>query len=657
MNETNNNSVDGSVASISEDEILDELQELEERTPPVGTRMLSPKEMKNNKAEEEEDIFLYKQNRINYFKKFYLKQCIYSLNSYKSWIFLGCMDDTCYMYDSFLDDLLYYLKMSNKKRKLSLSVDKTNEMNNVIKLKTLKNEKYTDTILGVKFSLNYKYVGIGVYDGSVHVYKNNDFSGGMMLDYKLEGTKKNLNESNSFIKVCNWNPEFLQNKQESTKQYFGSNPTKTSIHAKKNIISHFRNSPSLNEEMSLISILDIKDVEGVFDLQDFMFCPYSETIVLSIYEKKQNVYIWDVVQNAITNIIYTNAFPTFLNVCNYGNDKHLIVGFCGGDTAVYTYDAFGIKLQQQNERKWKKNKEETQSRFYVKNKSQISDIKREVDTHELSSKCLDEGMDLKGKSLGSTGSVGSVGSVESEERQKDEPASTDVLLCDSYKTGKTSSHDGDDNNNNNNTNKKSNHNKNNNVNNSFGNIKNGSDERMVDGVLCIDNSLSNPIYVSTHNTTITLRTLNGNSVTDTLNIHDELVEYCLFNNKCANIIASCSLDNVINMYDIDHHSVINRFNVAYDFGKDDTFTEMETGINYLKWVNSNILLFASLNGNLYFYDIRERKCVTQINSHTGTIYNVDLGMHVFKEKYILSVLTSGIDGSANMHFLNMTGML
>ncbi|KNC38158.1 WD domain-containing protein [Plasmodium falciparum RAJ116] len=164
-----------------------------------------------------------------------------------------------------------------------------------------------------------------------------------------------------------------------------------------------------------------------------------------------------------------------------------------------------------------------------------------------------------------------------------------------------------------------------------------------------DNNKYSDIYKNVHGNTYTNSHNNNNNNNN-----------CYYNDDDINDGVLCidnNLDNKINIHDFQHNKSINQFYVNYHFNEPHTNEQTEKGINYLKWINSNLLLFTSLNGNIYIYDIRSRKCIHQFYSHTDTIFNVNLSLHLYQNKNILSILTASDDNSSNMHLLDISPYL
>ncbi|SBT32923.1 WD repeat-containing protein, putative [Plasmodium ovale wallikeri] len=477
---------------------------------------------------EVDELRKYKKNKISYYKRFYTNKSIYCVNSHKKWIYFGSINNKCYLYDDFDKDI------KNFASNISSSEGEFLPTGESINLQGLKQQKYSDTVTNIIFSRTHKYVALSIYNGDIYVYENNNMNSSEILSYEINNVKQNINNSNSLVNIYQWNVD-KGNMQEE----------------------------EIIDDMKFVNILSMNNSGNKMDIEYFMFCPYNENIILSIYLNSPNIYIWNVLEEIPINITHTVNIPTFLNVCNYGNSFYIIVGFHGGETIVYDYDIYNLKRKNENKKGEKNQKLEHR-----------------------------EGMGR----------------------------ANDISYIDSS-----------------------------------------------DDVLCIDNSISNEIYVATHENVIRMYNLKSNNVIATFaNLHNDLVDYCLVNNKKNNLFASSSLDNKIVIFDMQSKKHINQFHVNYHFGEICTGEEntpgsvvakMEKGINFLKWVNANILLFSSLNGNIYIYDIRLRKCVHQFYCHTDTIFNVHVSLHLYEQKQVLSILTASDDNSSNLHFLDLTPLI
>ncbi|ANQ07193.1 Uncharacterized protein PCOAH_00014120 [Plasmodium coatneyi] len=469
------------------------------------------------------ELIKFKEQNISYYKRFYANKSIYCVNSFKKWIYFGSINNNCYLYNNFDDDL------RNFAHEGVTGASRLSSVSTKISLQHLKHHKYTDTVTNIKFSKSYMYIALCIYNGDIYIYNNNNMNRSEILNYNITNFKKNINNSNSLLHIYNWNVD----------------------------LSHFKKEEKdwITEDMNFVNILTINDTNDKKDIEYFMFCPFNEEILLSIYLDSPNIYIWNIRQNAPISITYTVDIPTFINICNYESSFYLIAGFHTGETHVYDYNVYNLKRRNDGKKH--------DSRFNQHN--QHNQQQQQIMSEELDN-------------------------------------SNDVL--------------------------------------------------------CIDNNLANEIYVATHRNIIQLCSVNNNSVISTYqNLHSDLVDYCLFNNKRNNIFASSSLDNSIIVYDYHSKKYINKFLVNYDFNKVDTNNQMEKGINFLKWINTNLLLFSSLNGNIYIYDIRSRQCIHQFYSHTDTIFNVHLSLHLYDQKNILSILTASDDRSSNMHFLDISAFI
>lgn len=476
-------------------------------------------------------LIKFKEQNISYYKRFYANKSIYCVNSFKKWIYFGSINNSCYLYNNFDDDLRNFVHEGVS------GVNSVSSINPKISLQNLKHHKYTDTVTNIKFSKSYMYIALSIYNGDIYIYNNNNMNKSEILNYNITNFKNNINNSNSLLHIYNWNVHMSNFKKEENEW--------------------------ITEDMDFVNMLTINDANNKKDIEYFMFCPFNEEILLSIYLDSPNIYIWNIRQNTPISITYTVHIPTFINICNYGNNFYLIAGFHSGETHVYDYNVYNMKKRNEGKK------------------------------HEYR---------FKGESGNGNGS---------EQQQLNQSHSAHKIMSEE--------------------------------------LDNCND------VLCIDNNLSNEIYVATHRNVIQICSVNNNSVISTYqNLHTDLVDYCLFNNKRNNIFASSSLDNSIIVYDYHSKKYINKFIVNYDFNKVDTNDQMEKGINFLRWINTNLLLFSSLNGNIYIYDIRSRKCIHQFYSHTDTIFNVHLSLHLYDQKKILSILTASDDRSSNMHFLDIS---
>ncbi|CAD2087049.1 WD repeat-containing protein, putative [Plasmodium vinckei lentum] len=498
--------------------------------------------IEDSKDPEQIELIKFKENNISYYKKFYGNKSLYCVNSYKKWIYFGSINNKCYLYNSFDSDLKCFAN--------GIGYSNQNEIkNSEIELESLKNQKYRDTVTNIKISKDCKYVAFSIYNGDIYVYENNNMNSSELLNYNLNNIKKNINNSNSLVNIYNWD--------------IGQNVTKDEL---------------INEDMKFINILSINNSEDKKDIEYFMFCPYNENIIISIYLNSPNIYIWDIFENTPINIAHTIDIPTFINVCNYGNNFYLISGFDNGTTNVYDYNIYNLKKKENTNKKFEKREK----------------------------KCY--------QSMGSS-----------------QPRLVKEIFDESNATNNET------------------------VSNTHNILNNVFDENCSNDILCIDNCITNEIYLATHKNIIKLYNINTNSVVSIYdNMHTDLVDYCLFNNKKNNLFASSSLDNNIIIYDFQNNKCINTFCANYDFNIADTNNKMEKGINFLKWINSNLLLFSSLNGNIYIYDIRTRKCVHQFYCHTDTIFNINLSLHLYQNKNILSILTASDDNSSTMHFFDMS---
>ncbi|CAD2111989.1 hypothetical protein YYG_04333 [Plasmodium vinckei petteri] len=498
--------------------------------------------IEDSKDPEQIELIKFKENNISYYKKFYGNKSLYCVNSYKKWIYFGSINNKCYLYNSFDSDLKCFAN--------GIGYSNQNEIkSSEIELESLKNQKYRDTVTNIKISKDCKYVAFSIYNGDIYVYENNNMNSSELLNYNLNNIKKNINNSNSLVNIYNWD--------------IGQNVTKEEL---------------INEDMKFINILSINNSEDKKDIEYFMFCPYNENIIISIYLNSPNIYIWDIFENTPINIAHTIDIPTFINVCNYGNNFYLISGFDNGTTNVYDYNIYNLKKKENTNKKFEKR----EKKCYQSMGSSQPRLVKEI---------FDESNDTNNETVPNTHNI----------------------------------------------------------------LNNVFDENCNNDILCIDNCITNEIYLATHKNIIKLYNINTNSVVSIYdNMHTDLVDYCLFNNKKNNLFASSSLDNNIIIYDFQNNKCINTFCANYDFNIADTNNKMEKGINFLKWINSNLLLFSSLNGNIYIYDIRTRKCVHQFYCHTDTIFNINLSLHLYQNKNILSVLTASDDNSSTMHFFDMS---
>ncbi|CAD2087074.1 WD repeat-containing protein, putative [Plasmodium vinckei brucechwatti] len=498
--------------------------------------------IEDSKDPEQIELIKFKEKNISYYKKFYGNKSLYCVNSYKKWIYFGSINNKCYLYNSFDSDLKCFangIGYSNQNGIKSTEIE----------LESLKNQKYRDTVTNIKISKDCKYVAFSIYNGDIYVYENNNMNSSELLNYNLNNIKKNINNSNSLVNIYNWD--------------IGQNVTKEEL---------------INEDMKFINILSINSSEDKKDIEYFMFCPYNENIIISIYLNSPNIYIWDIFENTPINIAHTIDVPTFINICNYGNNFYLISGFDNGTTNVYDYNIYNLKKKENTNKKFEKR----EKKCYQSMGSSQPRLVKEI---------FDESNDTNNETVPNTHNI----------------------------------------------------------------LNNVFDENCSNDILCIDNCITNEIYLATHKNIIKLYNINTNSVVSIYdNMHTDLVDYCLFNNKKNNLFASSSLDNNIIIYDFQNNKCINTFCANYDFNIADTNNKMEKGINFLKWINSNLLLFSSLNGNIYIYDIRTRKCVHQFYCHTDTIFNINLSLHLYQNKNILSILTASDDNSSTMHFFDMS---
>ncbi|SOV15111.1 conserved Plasmodium protein, unknown function [Plasmodium sp. gorilla clade G2] len=494
-------------------------------------------ELYNNSTDDNNELIKYKEKYISYEKKFYTNKSIYCVNSFKKWIYFGSINNKCYLYNNVDDNLKNYILSTtthnnnyNNSNYYYDNINFTDLNNKKINLSELKHQIYSDTITNIKFSRNFQYVGLSIYNGDIYIYENNNDNGSEIMNYNLNNMKKNINNSNGLLDIFNWDIE-----KKKTNEYI------------------------VNENMKLINILSINNDNEKKDLEYSMFCLYHEHIFISIYVNCTNIYVWNVLEGTPINIIHTTQVPTFINLCNYDNKFYMIAGFNTGQTCVYDYDIYNVKRVGQ-----------IQGGKYVDSNKNVHD---NTNTNSI-----------------------------------------------------------------------------NNYNNSYYN-----DDDINDGVLCIDNNLANEIYICTYKNIINIYNINNNNLINTYkNLHNDLIDCCLFNNKKYNLFASCSLDNKINIYDFQHNKSINQFYVNYHFNEPDQNQKTEKGINFLRWINTNLLLFTSLNGNIYIYDIRSRQCIHQFYSHTDTIFNVNLSLHLYQHKNILSILTASDDNSSNMHFFDIS---
>ncbi|CRG99154.1 conserved Plasmodium protein, unknown function [Plasmodium relictum] len=479
---------------------------------------------------ENDELIKYKKEKISFFKKFYTNKSIYFINSFKKWIYFGSINNKCYIYNNFDNDLKHFVNTVNSEKYKEYDNEKKNDFK--INLKNVKHQKYSDTVTNIKFSKNNKYVAVSIYNGEIYIYENNDYDRSEILNYNINNIKQNINSSNSLLNIYNWN---IENKEKT--EY-------------------------VNEEMKFINILSINDSNNEKDLEYFMFCPFNENILISIYLNSTNIYIWDILESSPIHITHTINIPTFLNICNYENNFYIMAGFDNGECYVYDYDIYNLKRRDSSKNFEKKKKME-----YIETNN-----------------------------------------------------SNKITLSD--------------------------------------NILTNNEIDNVNDVLCIDNHIMNEIYVATHKNIIKIYNVNNNNIISTYNnLHNDIIDYCLFNNKKNNLFASSSLDNKINIYDFQHNKYINQFNVNYDFNELDKNSQIEKGINFLKWINTNLLLFSSLNGNIYIYDIRLRKCIHQFYCHVDTIFNVNVSLHLYENKNILSVLTASDDNSSNIHFFDISSFI
>ncbi|CDU16731.1 WD repeat-containing protein, putative [Plasmodium yoelii] len=522
----------------------------------------------DNKDPDQIELIKYKENLISYHKKFYGNKSLYCVNNYKKWIYFGSINNKCYLYNSFDSDLKCFannsIEFSDKK---NVNIFNKNEIkDNKIDLESLKNQKYRDTVTNIKFSKNCKYVAFSIYNGDIYVYENNNMNSSELLNYNLNNIKKNINDSNSLVNIYNWD--------------INKNITKEEL---------------INEDMKFINILSINNSDDKKDIEYFMFCPFNENIIISIYLNSPNIYIWDILENTPINIAHTIDVPTFINVCNYGNNFYLISGYDNGTTAVYDYNIYNLKKKDNTNKKFEKREKKC---YHSMGTSQP----------RLAKEIFDENNDTTNE-----------GALKINSRN----------INNKYLYNET-----------------------------VPNTHNILNENCTNDILCIDNCITNEIYLATHKNVIKLYNINNNNVVSIYdNMHNDLVDYCLFNNKKNNIFASSSLDNNIIIYDFQNNKCINTFCANYDFNITDTNNKMEKGINFLKWINSNLLLFSSLNGNIYIYDIRTRKCVHQFYCHTDTIFNINLSLHLYQNKNILSILTASDDKSSNLHFVDISSFI
>ncbi|EUD66192.1 hypothetical protein C922_03387 [Plasmodium inui San Antonio 1] len=513
------------------------------------------------------ELIKFKEQNISYYKRFYANKSIYCVNSFKKWIYFGSINNNCYLYNNFDDDLRNFAHQGGSGVNGVSSSVEGDRVSGKISLQHLKHQKYTDTVTNIKFSKNYKYIALCIYNGDIYIYNNNNMNRSEILNYNITNFKQNINNSNSLLHIYNWN-----------------------VH-----LSHFKKEEEwITEDMNFVNILTINDTNDKKDIEYFMFCPFNEEILLSIYLDSPNIYIWNIHQNSPISITYTVAIPTFINICNYDSSFYLIAGFHSGETHVYDYNVYNLRRRNEGRK------------YESRTRSEGSGV---------------EGGRQHPSAIGNysirvtpEGCNGSVASHQCQRHPGQEPHLPQQIMHEE--------------------------------------LDNSND------VLCIDNNLANEIYVATHRNVIQICSVNNNSVISTYhNLHSDLVDYCLFNNKRNNIFASSSLDNSIIVYDYHCKKCINKFIVNYDFTKVDTNNQMEKGINFLKWINTNLLLFSSLNGNIYIYDIRSRQCIHQFYSHTDTIFNVHLSLHLYDQKNILSILTASDDRSSNMHFLDISAFI
>ncbi|VUZ94468.1 WD repeat-containing protein, putative [Plasmodium vivax] len=549
------------------------------------------------------ELIKFKEQNISYYKRFYANKSIYCVNSFKKWIYFGSINNNCYLYNNFDNDLRNFAHEGGSGVTGvgggsgvtgvgggsgvtgvggGSGVTGVGGASAKVSLQQLKHQKYTDTVTNIKFSKSYKYIALCIYNGDIYIYNNNNMNKSEILNYNITNFKQNINNSNSLLHIYNWNVGMGHFKKEEEEW--------------------------ISEDMNFVNILTINDTNEKKDIEYFMFCPFNEEILLSIYLDSPNIYIWNIHQNTPISITYTVDIPTFINICNYDSSFYLIAGFHSGETHVYDYNVYSLKRRNAGRKHDAR----------VKGESAGVEASRQQHPSALGSysiKVTPEGCN---------------GGGAQHQRGQQLPANQPLPALPAL------------------------------------HALQGLPPQMIpheeldnsNDVLCIDNNLANEIYVATHRNVIQICSVNTNSVISTYhNLHSDLVDYCLFNNKRNNIFASSSLDNSIIVYDYQCKKYINKFLVNYEFNKVDTNSQMEKGINFLKWINTNLLLFSSLNGNIYIYDIRSRQCIHQFYSHTDTIFNVHLSLHLYDQKNILSILTASDDRSSNMHFLDISAFI
>ncbi|GAW79992.1 WD domain, G-beta repeat domain containing protein [Plasmodium gonderi] len=605
------------------------------------------------------ELIEFKEKNISYYKRFYANKSIYCVNSYKKWIYFGSINNNCYLYNNFDNDLKNFVNegMSSNTSSINGSSSSSTEMSGnglrrrdkeKMSLQHLKHQKYTDTVTNIKFSKSYKYIALCIYNGDIYIYDNNNMNRSEILSYNITNFKQNINNSNSLLHIYNWNVGITQFKKEEE---------------------------WITEDMNFINILSINDANDKKDIEYFMFCPFNEEIILSIYLDSPNIYIWNIRQNTPISITYTTHIPTFINICNYENNFYLIAGFNSGETYVYDYDIYNLKKRNVNKKNESRIKSDHNDMMMILNHS-----KKHNNYHHYDHMGGGGGEEEEEKGEMETLNSGSPdglsmyrysASLNNYSIVKTTPEVYNSIGAGSGIVGGTTrlaSHGSGVSRVNNELCPVKNHHHPNGHHRDYHPLSNQDDDNYAkimndeldnsNDVLCIDNNLSNEIYVSTYRNIIQIRNIKSNNVVSTFqNLHNDLVDYCLFNNKRNNIFASSSLDNSVIVYDYDCKKYINKFVVNYDFNKVDTNNQMETGINFLKWINTNLLLFSSLNGNIYIYDIRSRQCIHQFYSHTDTIFNVHLSLHLYDQKNILCILTASDDRSSNMHFLDISSFI
>lgn len=481
-------------------------------------------------------VLLYKENCICYHKSFSTRASLYSVNSYKNWCYVGGMNNKCYVYEHMFDDLKNFVDYPYD----DLMLDEAPK----IPLGQLKKRKYTDTVCEIKFSNNFKYIGIGTLKGAVHVYENVKCSQADQFNSTAINIKLNSVGNNALPKICEW----------YEREEVGARNTHESLE-------------ELIDTKIPLAIFDINYPEDeTSELECFMFCPYNEEVALTAYAKNANVYFWKVSSgNQPIRVLATHSFPTIFNLCNYINRHYLQVGFADGSTAVYEYNLHNQNIKRVGD---------SPQQRYQHSTSRFPETSGHITT------------------------VHSRTTTEAPITQMD------------------------------------------------------SEDSSVDpAIVSMDSSVLNEIYAVGRKCDIEIRNINNNQLLQTINsIHVAQIENIVFNNINRNTFASCGLDGLLNVYDFNRNNSIIHCKVNYEFNEETYMDDWERGLNNLRWINSNILLFSSLSGNIYLYDIRQRNCVRQFYSHTSVIYGLDTTIHLFRNRYILSIVTAGQDCASNMHF-------